>query len=154
MLGRWTVSFIILHIIVGIYWHRLLLNYIYIDGSLESPMKWNFKHGDAHNKEKQKSPEQKKKWENRAHSKNWIFVTSLRMTSCVVWQYRICVSKYGTLLFPIRTWPWPWPRSNFHHDLLRSTHSSFDAYWHKAHDAGKINVVPLLIKELLWKLFL
>ena len=44
-------------------------------------------------------------------------------------------------------------RSNFQNDLLRSTYTSFDASRQEKHDAGKLNVVPLLSQKLLQKTF-
>ena len=42
-------------------------------------------------------------------------------------------------------------RSNFQHDLSRSTDSSFDASWREEHDAGKIKCVQGLSQKLLQK---
>ena len=42
-------------------------------------------------------------------------------------------------------------RSNFQRGLSRSTYISFDAPRQEKHDAGKINVVPLLSQKLLQK---
>ena len=42
-------------------------------------------------------------------------------------------------------------RSNFQHDLLRSNYISFDAALQEKHDAGKMNVMPLLSQKLLPK---
>ena len=44
-------------------------------------------------------------------------------------------------------------RSNFQHDLLRSIYSTFHASWQEEHDAGNMNIVPLLSNKLLQKLF-
>ena len=40
-------------------------------------------------------------------------------------------------------------RSNFQHDLSRSTYSSFDAAWREEHDAGKIKFVQGLSQKVL-----
>ena len=42
-------------------------------------------------------------------------------------------------------------RSNFQHDLSRSTDNSFDASWREEHDAGKIKFVQGLSQKLLQK---
>ena len=42
-------------------------------------------------------------------------------------------------------------RLNFQRDLSRSNYISFDASRQEKHDAGKINVVPLLSQKLLQK---
>ena len=42
-------------------------------------------------------------------------------------------------------------RSIFQHDLSRSNYISFDASRQEKHDAGKINVMSLLIQKLLQK---
>ena len=44
-------------------------------------------------------------------------------------------------------------RSNFQHELLRSTYISFDAAQQEKHDAGKISIVSLLSQKLLQKTF-
>ena len=44
-------------------------------------------------------------------------------------------------------------RSNFQHDLSRSSYMSLDASRQEKYDAGKINVVPLLNQKLLQKKF-
>ena len=38
-------------------------------------------------------------------------------------------------------------RSNFQHGLLKSTYSSFDASRQEKHNAGNMNVVPLLSQK-------
>ena len=43
--------------------------------------------------------------------------------------------------------------SNFLNDLLTSIYNSFDASQQEKHDAGKMNIVPLLSQKLLQKTF-
>ena len=79
------------------------------------------------------------------------------------WKYISCVQTDGTdrqiedrrieifnitFLISSRHWYWPWPRSYFPHTLFRTPYISFDVSWREEHDAGKINVVPLLSQEL------
>ena len=43
--------------------------------------------------------------------------------------------------------------TDMQYDLLRLTYSSFDASWQEEHDAGKMNIIPLLSPKLLPKNF-